>query len=129
MNICSGPDNTHEIDMHEKPVFHNGPAAYFATYPYQAMHSRLKQEGIPVRYSFNAGQNQCNCILYSALHFAAQFLPGTVAGFLHVPMLPDEGVEGMTLEQSARAVRCCAEEIAKFLRPPMRTREEYRESL
>ena len=131
INLCNGPDNTDEVDLYDEPIFPNGPTAYFSTAPYRAMHSRLKAEGIPVRYHFEAGQNQCNCVLYSALHFAATRYPGMTAGFLHVPMLPDaeKKIEGMALETVARAVFCCVEEAAKALRPPVRTLEQYREDL
>jgi pyroglutamyl-peptidase len=129
INVCSGPDNTCAVDMYEEPVFHGAPAAYFSTIPYQAMHRRLKEEGIPVRYSFHAGINQCNCVLYSALHFATTRYPNTVAGFIHVPMLPRENIEGMPLETTAKAILYCVEELAKSLVRPVRTLEQYRESL
>ena len=131
MNICSGMDNTGQFDMYEEPVFYGGPAAYFSTFPYKAIHSRLKAEGIPAMYSFNAGQNQCNCILYTALHLAAMQFPGMVAGFIHVPMLPDEekGIPGMPIEETARALLCCVEETARFLHPPVRTIDQYREDI
>lgn len=131
INLCSGPDNTGEIDLYEEPIFPQGPAAYFSTFPYQAMHDRLQAEGIPVRYHFEAGQNQCNCVLYSALHLAATHYSGMTAGFIHVPMLPDseKGIQGMNLEHTARAILCCVEEAAKALRRPVRTLEQYRENL
>ena len=129
-NIACGPDADFEVDMREHPIFPNGPAAYFATYPYAAMHDRLKQEGIPVRYSFSAGQNQCNCVTYAALHFAATKYPRMTAGFIHVPMVPDGSQENMMpTEEVARALLYCLEEYAKTLNLPVRSLEEYRESL
>ena len=128
MNICTGMDNTWQFDMYDEPIYYGGPAAYFSTYPYKAIHDRMKAEGIPARYNFNAGQNQCNCILYTALHLAATQFPGMVAGFLHVPMLPDEekGIQGMPIEDTARALLLAVEETARFLHPKVRTIEEYR---
>ena len=128
-NICFGPDNTGVVDLYEVPVYSNGPAAYFSTFPYEAMHRRLKEENIPVRYSFDAGQNQCNCILYSALHMAATRFPGMLAGFIHVPMLPGENIQGMDTETTARALLCCLEETVKYLCPPVRTLDQCREAM
>lgn len=130
MNICNGPDNTDSIDLLDEPIFAGAPAAYFATYPYAAMHRRLKDEGIPVCYNFNAGQNQCNCVLYSALHFAATKYPGLTAGFIHVPMLPDKKhPDSMPLETTAKALYLCVEEAAKSLIHPVRTLEQCIEDL
>lgn len=129
MNICSGSDNTHVVDIREEPVFYGAPAAYFATVPYAAMHKRLKDEGIPVKYGFDAGRYQCNCVLYSALHLAAVKFPGTLAGFIHLPMLPEQVPTGMPLETSALAARFLVEEVCKVLTRPARTPEEYMEDL
>ena len=129
-NVANGPDGDFERDIHESPIYHGGPAAYFSTFPYAAMHARLKQEGVPVRYSFCAGQNQCNCVTYAALHLAATHYPGMTAGFIHLPMIADGSKEGMmTVEELAHGIRLCAEEYAKTLNRPVRTLDEYRESL
>lgn len=129
-NIACGPDAEFEIDMREHPIFLNAPAAYFTTFPYAAMHDRLKKEKIPVRYSFSAGQNQCNCITYTGLHLAATKYPHMTAGFIHVPMIPDGSQENMMpTEETARALLCCLEEYAKAINLPVRSLDEYRESL
>jgi len=129
-NIACGPDAEFERDMYEQPIFQNGPAAYFSTFPYKEMHDRLQNEGVPVKYSFSAGQNQCNCITYSGLHFAATRFPELTAGFIHVPMIADGSQEGMmTSEETARALTFCLEEYAKVLNKPVRTLDKYRMSL
>lgn len=130
VNISCGPDGGFERDMREHPIFPNGPAAYFSTFPYAAIHQRLKQEKVPVQYSFSAGQNQCNCVLYSALHFAALQYPGTTAGFIHVPMLSgDSNPKGLSAAQTAQALEFALEEVARQLTLPVRSLDEYRESL
>lgn len=129
-NIACGPDGDFEVDMRDHPIFPNGPAAYFTTYPYAAMHDRLKKEGIPVKYSFSAGQYHCNCATYTALHLAATKYPHMTAGFIHVPMIPDGSQENMmSSEETARALLFCLEEYAKALKLPVRTTDEYLESL
>lgn len=130
VNLACGPSGDMSVDMREHPIFPNGPAAYFGTFPYEAIHRRLKEEKIPVRYSFSAGQNQCNCILYSSLHLAATKYPGTTAGFIHIPMFADGSMENMLPEKdSARAILCALEETARLLTRPVRTLDEYRDSL
>ncbi|MDY3070923.1 MAG: hypothetical protein SOX31_05430 [Eubacteriales bacterium] len=129
VNMCFGSDNSDENDFRFEPIFPNGPAAYFSTFPYEPMHRRLKEEGIPVRYSFSAGQYLCNCMLYTALHFAATRFPHMQAGFIHVPMLPEDNIEGMPIEVTAKAIRCCVEEAAKSISLPVRTPAERREDL
>lgn len=129
-NIACGPDADFGVDMYEHPIFPNGPAAYFSTFPYRAMHDRLQKENIPVKYSFSAGQNQCNCITYTALHLAATKYPALTAGFIHVPMIADGSQEGMmTSEETARALKFCLEEYAKEVDKPVRELDEYRRSL
>lgn len=129
-NIACGPDDVFEMDMYEHPIFSNGPAAYFSTFPYAAMHDRLQKENIPVKYSFSAGQNQCNCVTYAALHLAAVKCPGLTAGFIHVPMIADGSQENMmTSEETARALLFCLEEYAKEVNRPVRSLDEYRKSL
>lgn len=126
-NIACGPDAEWERDMYESPIFPNGPAAYFSTFPYAAMHDRLQAENIPVCYNFSAGQNQCNCITYSALHLAATRYPELTAGFIHLPMIADGSTPGMfTPAQTADALRICLEEYAKEITKPVRTLDEYR---
>lgn len=120
LNLCSGVDNTGKVEMHEEPIAYGAPAAYFSTLPYEAMRQRLEEGGIPVRYSYHAGLYLCNYILYYALHLAATSNPGMLAGFVHVPMLPEEGIKGMPLETTARALFFCTEEIAKAVNPAER---------
>lgn len=129
-NISCGPDADFEMDLRDNPIFPGGPAGYFSTNPFAAMHERLKKENIPVRYSFSAGQNQCNCVLYTALHLAAHKYPAMTAGFIHVPMIPDGSHENMmSTEEASRALLYCLEEYARSVNIPVRTLDEYMESL
>lgn len=125
VNLCCGPDNSGVQDMHDQPIFYGGPNAYFATIPYEAMGLRLRKEGIDVAYSYDCGQNQCNGVLYSALHFAATRFPGTVAGFIHLPMLEEQSPTGLPQEILLKAATCLVEEVAKSLTKMPRTFEEY----
>lgn len=112
VNLCNGKDNA-GITLEDKPVFLQGPAAYFSTFPYSGMKSALEKDSIPVQYSFSAGLYLCNCILYSILHFSACRFPGLRGGFVHVPRLPEqsEGGDSMPIDTTIQAVRICAEEF------------------
>lgn len=77
----------------------DGPAAYFATVPIQAMAQAICDAGINGTVSNSAGAFVCNDVLYSLLH--AFHGTATKVGFIHVPFLPQqakEGVPSMELE-------------------------------
>ncbi len=130
INLSNGIDVDDSVDRRYEPIFYHAPAAYFSTLPCEAMHDRLRREQIPVKYSFDAGRFHCNCVLYSALHLAATRFPGMMAGFVHVPMIPDGSRDGMMpTKEVARALTCCLEEIAKVLNRPLRSQEEIKADL
>ena len=76
----------------DQPVVPGGPAAYFATVPVRRMVSAVEAAGIPCAASYTAGTFVCNEVLYSLLH---RFAGGpTLAGFIHLPYLPEQAVDG-----------------------------------
>lgn len=82
------PDNAG--DRFEGPVCDGGPTAYDSTLPVNAIRDRLVADGIPARLSATAGTFLCNAIMFHALHYCAQYLPGSRAGFIHLPYLPSQ---------------------------------------
>lgn len=69
-----------------------GPAAYFATVPVDAMAQVIRDAGIPGAVSYHAGTFVCNDTLYTLLrHFAGS---ETKVGFIHVPHLPSQAKPG-----------------------------------
>ncbi len=66
-----------------------GPAAYFATVPVEAMARAIREAGLPGMVSNSAGAFVCNDTLYLLLHHFS----GTDirVGFIHVPRTPDMG--------------------------------------
>lgn len=69
----------------------NRPAAYWSTLPgADELKDLLENENIPAGYSFYCGQHLCNHILYSSLHFAETSGGSHRAGFIHVPLLPEQ---------------------------------------
>lgn len=81
----------------------DGPAAYFATVPVEAMAQAIRDTGIPATVSNSAGAYVCNDVLYSLLHHFA----GTPVhvGFVHVPQLPEQGSPSMELPRITAALQ------------------------
>lgn len=105
------PDNGGAQPVNE-PVVKNGPAAYFATLPVREMVKALSDHGIPASLSYSAGAFVCNDVLYSVLHRYSG--TRTMAGFVHVPFLPEqakEGVASMALETIAEALEIAIEQM------------------
>lgn len=83
------------------PVVAGAPAAYFSTLPIKAMQAELNWAGIPAEISQTAGTFVCNHVFYGLMHRLAT-APGlrhTRGGFIHVPMLPEQGTPSLPLAQ------------------------------
>lgn len=98
----------------------DGPVGYWANLPgTDDLRSVLEQEGIPTCYSFNCGQHTCNHILYSSLHFSVNAGHSHMAGFIHIPVLPEQVVTQyrdsphMTLDTSRKALSLIITHVAK----------------
>jgi pyroglutamyl-peptidase len=99
-------DRAQPIDV---PVVPRGPAAYFATLPIKAAVAALRQAGLPAEVSNSAGTFVCNHIFYSLMHAAAQAGQRFRAGFLHIPLLPEQaasqrGAASMALADVVRGI-------------------------
>lgn len=79
-----------------------GPAAYFATVPVEAMAKAIRDAGLPGVVSNSAGAFVCNDTLYTLLHRYAG--TSVKVGFIHVPWLPEQGSPSLPLEQTAAAL-------------------------
>ena len=83
----------------------DGPDAYFATIPVQAMADAAQQAGIPAGVSYTAGTYCCNEVLYSLLYTLDHNHHGVRGGFVHVPYLDSQaanlkaGTPSMSLER------------------------------
>lgn len=87
---------------HGEFVVAQGPAAYFATVPVQAMAEAVCEAGLSGMVSNSAGTFVCNDTLYRLLHH----YHGTAmkVGFIHVPYLPEQGNPSMELEKTVEAL-------------------------
>ena len=88
----------------------DGPAAYFATVPVEAMAQAIRERGIPATVSNSAGAFVCNDTLYGVLHHFA----GTSVrcGFIHVPYIPEQGNPSLPLESITAALEAAIEACA-----------------
>ncbi len=96
------------------------PVAYWSTLPgTDDLRSVLEQEGIPACYSFFCGQHTCNHILFSSLYFSELNRGSHKAGFIHIPVLPEQVMKEwrdspyMPLEMSRNALSLVIEHVAK----------------
>ena len=110
-------DNAGNV-MTDCAVAADGPAAYFATLPVKDMIAAVQSQGIACRISNTAGTYVCNNVMYGALHYAAQHMPHTLAGFVHVPYIPEqtvgkENVPSMPLKQIVQALEAMIGVIAE----------------
>lgn len=86
------PDNDGEQPIDE-PIDPEGPAAYFTTLPKKAIVKRLREEGIPAAISNTAGTFLCNFVTYFALHHSAKYGYPKKAGYMHIPLLPEQAAK------------------------------------
>jgi pyroglutamyl-peptidase len=103
------------------PVIAGGAEEYASTFPAEAIVTALSAAGIEAAMSRSAGTYCCNQVLYHALHHAATRRPGMSVGFLHLPSLSEQRVNGakvdygMPLDVQVRAVRVALGELARAL--------------
>lgn len=95
------PDNAGNQPKGEL-VIPDGPAAYFATVPVQAIADAICRANLPATISNSAGAFVCNDVLYTLLHHFAN--TGTKVGFIHVPYIPDQGTPSLPLDEIIRAL-------------------------
>ncbi|MBK8864676.1 MAG: pyroglutamyl-peptidase I [Betaproteobacteria bacterium] len=73
----------------DEAVVPGAPAAYFATLPIKAIVAALRSAGLPASVSQSAGTYVCNHVFYGLMH-ALRRRRGVRAGFMHLPLLPEQ---------------------------------------
>ena len=91
----------------DTPVVPGGPAAYFTSLPIKAMRQAIQAAGVPAEVSQTAGTFVCNHIFYALMHALAttRGLARTRGGFVHVPMLPEQGTPSLPLQAMVDGLR------------------------
>lgn len=106
---ASSADNAGELRSGER-LIDGAPDGYFATLPVREMVSALREAEIPASLSYTAGAYVCNCVMYHALHTAAE---GQTAGFIHVPFSTAQAAQrtsltpSLPLETIVQAIEIC----------------------
>lgn len=115
------PDNAGRQPVDTAVQLH-GPVAYFSTLPIKAMVRSLRAEGIPASVSNTAGTFVCNHVFYGLMHrlATARALRRTRGGFIHVPMLPEQGVSSLPLATMVEGLRV-------GIRAALATRQDMRD--
>ena len=80
-------DGNRPVDL---PVVEGGPAAYFSMLSIKKMTEAIRAEGIDTSVSNSAGTFVCNALFYGVLHGLQSKNSPVKAGFLHVPILPEQ---------------------------------------
>ena len=93
----------------DEPVAVGAPAAYFSTLPIKGIATALNAEGIPSAISNSAGTFVCNHLMFGVLNYIAERSLDAIAGFIHIPFLPEqvvgrEGVPSLPLSVDVRAI-------------------------
>ena len=85
-------DNEGNIPV-DLPVVPGGENALFSTLPVKAIVAAIQAADIPAQLSCSAGTFVCNQLLYGVLNLCQEKFPNTLAGFIHVPFLPEQTVD------------------------------------
>lgn len=103
------PDNTGQ-QVIDEPIVADGPDAYFVTLPVRALLHAVQEANVPAELSLSAGTFLCNQVTYTVLHHVASTRRRCMAGFIHLPYLPEQVVHeaqplpSMALETMARGI-------------------------
>jgi pyroglutamyl-peptidase len=101
----------------DEPLNPDGPVAYWTRLPFRRMLESLKEADVPARLSNSAGTFGCNQIFYHLMdHISSEGLE-IPAGFIHVPLLPQQALErgsaSMSLSLIARGLEVVVELISR----------------
>ena len=103
------PDNAGQqpVDVAVLPL---GPAAYFSSLPVKRMLDAVRAAGSAAETSQTAGTFVCNHVFYQLMHTLAGMPNAPRAGFIHVPVLPEQQAlhplgQAMALRMQVEGVR------------------------
>jgi pyroglutamyl-peptidase len=102
-------------------IVEDGPVGYWSTLPVDELVTALRDAGIPAAPSRDAGGYLCNHTFYRLMHLVATERPDVRAGFVHVPVLPEQttgdDVASMSLDTLERAARLLLDTLARVYAP------------
>jgi len=107
INDARIPDNEGQQPKDEL-IDEEGETAYFSTLPVREIYDSLIEEGIPAHISNTAGTFVCNHLMYGVLNHINKNELDIKAGFIHVPMMPEQTLDkdkpSMCLDLTVKAV-------------------------
>ncbi len=80
----------------DRPIAARGPAAYWSTLPIKAIVAAIAKRGVPASVSQTAGTFVCNHVFYGLMRMLAR-RRGVRGGFVHVPLVPEQGAPSLPL--------------------------------
>jgi pyroglutamyl-peptidase len=97
----------------DEPVLALGAPALFTRLPVKAIAAALQEGGYPAEVSLSAGSYVCNQVFYALMHRLAE-TPSVRGGFIHLPLLPQQGPgpgrgQALALDAQVDAVRLAIE--------------------
>ena len=113
------PDNSGYQPIDEN-IIKDGKTAYFATVPVKNMVKGIRESDVQGNISYTAGTFVCNSIMYHALALCENELTNCIAGFIHVPFLPEqvvnkrEGTPSMSKENITKGLQAAIEAIITY---------------
>lgn len=84
LDDSAAPDNDGEVRLRRR-IVEEAPVGYWNSLPLDRMAETARDLGEEVAFSRDAGGYVCNHVFFTAAHLAATDLPGTDAGFVHLP--------------------------------------------
>lgn len=107
-------------------VVDNGPDGYFTDFPIKAMVEQIKKAGVAAEISYSAGTFVCNHLFYGVAHHIRSNKLPIRAGFIHVPLLPQQDPEAQShISQSTMTLA----EMVEGIKAACEAAVEYREDL
>jgi pyroglutamyl-peptidase len=97
------PDNDGFV-FQNKRLESNGPDRYPSTLPIETIMAAWQKAKIPHERSSNAGTYVCNALFYRMMHWCAQNMSTSKAGFLHLSGTQVEAPQVSELDVMAHAV-------------------------
>lgn len=91
LNDATKSDNDGDTPF-ERKIYEDGENVYFASIPTKEIVRNIREMGIPALLSNSAGLYVCNNVMYTALHCIKSYQRSAMAGFIHVPYLPQQAV-------------------------------------
>ena len=119
INMFSAGSGVMGREAQDAAIREDGPVGYFTTLPYRRILEALREKGVPSRLSNSAGTVGCNLVFYYLMDHLAREGLDIPAGFVHVPRLPEQALDGrspsMSLELSVRALEVVLDVLSSGL--------------